>query len=168
MTTIRALIERHPVLIYYTLVFSLSWGAVITVLGGVPGPETQSEVLLPMALLAMLVGPAMAGTLLTGIVYGRAGLRELVSRLLTWRVGARWYAVALLIAPLSAIASLLALSFFFPEFTPDIVTSENAVTVRYSVLATGLIVGALSSSAPPRQAFDHLALDSVDRDYNGV
>lgn len=30
---------------------------------------------------------------------GKAGLRELRSRLLKWRVGARWYVAALLIAP---------------------------------------------------------------------
>jgi uncharacterized protein len=38
----------------------------------------------------------VAGILLTGLLYGKAGLREFRSRLLGWRVDARWYAVALL------------------------------------------------------------------------
>ena len=37
---------------------------------------------------------------MTGLVYGRAGLRDLLTRMTRWRVGARWYAVALLTAPL--------------------------------------------------------------------
>jgi hypothetical protein len=53
---------------------------------------------------AMLAGPSVAGILLTGLVSGRAGLRELLSRLLRWRVGAGWYAVALFPAPLLAAA----------------------------------------------------------------
>jgi hypothetical protein len=32
--------------------------------------------LFPIALLAMLAGPSVAGILLTGLVHGRVGLRE--------------------------------------------------------------------------------------------
>ena len=46
----------------------------------------------------------MAGLLLTGFVSRRAGLLDLLTRLLRWRVGARWYAVALLTSPLLATA----------------------------------------------------------------
>jgi hypothetical protein len=47
-------------------------------------------------LIAMPAGPSLTGILLTALVHGRPGLREIVSRLLTWRVGTPWYAVALL------------------------------------------------------------------------
>jgi CAAX protease family protein len=114
MTTTRAFFTRHALLSYFALTFALSWAAVLIVLGGVPGPKTQSEDLLPFAILAMFVGPSVAGVLLTGLVDGRDGLRDLRSRLLRSRVGARWYAVALLIAPLSVAASLFTLWLFFP------------------------------------------------------
>jgi uncharacterized protein len=141
MTTIRALIERYPVLIYYALVFSLSWGAVIAVLGGVPGPETESEELLPMAILAMLVGPAVAGPFMKGFVHGRKGLRELVSRLLTWRLGARWYAIALLTGPVSVLVSLFVLSLFSPEFAPGIVTTDDRTSLLLFGIMGGLVTG---------------------------
>ena len=137
MTTITAFIKRHALLSYFALAFALSWGAVLIVVGGIPGPKTQSEGLLPFALLAMFVGPSVAGLLLTGLVYGRAGLRELRSRLFRWRVGARWYAVALLIAPLSVWASLFALSLLSPEFLPGILTSSD----RASLLLFGIVAG---------------------------
>ncbi len=168
-------IKRHPLLAYYALTFAISWGGILLVVGGVggiPGTPGKFERLLPFAIPAMLAGPIVAGFLLTGLVYGRAGLRELLSRLLKWRVDVRWYAVALLIAPLVMTVIPLALSLLFPEFLPGIITKSNKASLlllgimaglgagifeefgwtgfaiarlrlRYSVLTTGLIVGFL-------------------------
>jgi uncharacterized protein len=99
---------------YFALAFAISWGAVLTVVG--PGildttvEQEQTEVLLPLAMLAMLLGPSVAGILLTGLLYGRAGFHDLLTRMTRWRVSARWWAVALLTAPLSMTAVLFALS----------------------------------------------------------
>lgn len=141
MTTIKAFIKKHPVLTYFALAFALSWGSVILVLGGIPGPRTGNEELLPFAMLAMYVGPSVAGVLLTGLVYGGAGFRELRSRLLKWRVGARWYAAALLIGPLSVIASLFALLLLFPEFLPGIFTTDDKASLLLFGIVGGLTTG---------------------------
>jgi uncharacterized protein len=176
MKTIMAFITRHPVLTYFALTFVISWGAGLIVAG--PGAFlgtkelSEERVLFVLVVLAALAGPPVAGILLTGLVDGRAGLRELRSRLLKWRVGARWYAVALLTVPLVDGAVLLALSLISPEFLPGILaTSDKAsfllmgvavglsagifeelgwtgfaiprMKLRYGVLSTGLIVGLL-------------------------
>jgi len=174
MTNIKAIIKRHPVLTYYALTFAISWGGVLIVVGpcGIPGTKEQFETLLPIAILAMLAGPSVSGILLTGLIHGRAGLRDFLSRLLKWRVGVRWYAAALLTAPLLMAAVLLALSLTSPVFLPGIFTSNDkaahvlfGIVVglmagfieelgwtgfatpelrrRYGVLTTGLIVGLL-------------------------
>jgi len=139
MTTIKAFIKRHPVPTYFALTFAISWGAILIVVGpgGIPVTTEQLEVLG----LAMLLGPSVAGILLTGLASGRVGLRELLSRLLRWRVGARWYAVALLTAPLSTAAVLLALSLLSPEFLPAIFTSDDKATLLLTGIAAGLMVG---------------------------
>jgi hypothetical protein len=62
------------------------------------GGDTRTSFL--PAVQAMLAGPPVAGLLMTVLVSGTTGLRELLARLLTWRVGARWYAVALLTSPI--------------------------------------------------------------------
>src|SRR5829696_8880315 len=132
MTTIKAFIKSRPLLCYYALVFAISWGGVLLVIGGpnaIPATEEQFERLLPFAILALLAGPPVAGILLTGLLYGRAGLRDLLARMTRWRVGARWYAVALLTAPLSMMAALLALSLTSPEFLPAIFTSPDKATL---------------------------------------
>ena len=175
MTTIKAFIKRHPVLTYFALAFAISWGGILLVIGGpggIPATTEQTKMLFPFAILAMLPGPSVAGILLTGLVYGRAGLREFLSRLLRWRVGARWYAVALLTVPFLLMAALLALSLLSPEFLPGIFTTDDKASLlllgimaglgagifeelgwtgfavpglrlRYGVLTTGIIVGFL-------------------------
>src|SRR5215204_7450967 len=98
MTTIKAFIKNHPVLSYYALAFAISCGGILIAVGVGPGgfsaTPQQFQMAVPFALPAMLLGPPIAGILLTGLLYGRAGLHEFRSRLLKWRVGARWYAVA--------------------------------------------------------------------------
>lgn len=139
MTTIKAFIKSHPVLTYFALTFAISWGAILVVVGPGGLPVTTEQ--LTMLGLATLLGPSVAGILLTGLASGRVGLRELLSRLLRWRVGARWYAVALLTAPLSTAAVLLALSLLSPEFLPVIFTSDDKATLLLTGIAAGLVVG---------------------------
>jgi hypothetical protein len=143
MTTIKTFIKRHPVLIFYALVFVISWGGILILAGpgGIPGTKEQVERLMPFALLALFAGPSVAGILMTGLVDGRVGLHELLSRLLRWRVGARWYAVALLTAPLLVTAVLLALSLLSPEFLPGIVNTSDKATLILFGIAWGLIGG---------------------------
>jgi membrane protease YdiL (CAAX protease family) len=80
----------------------------------------------PLVLLAWLAGPSVASILMTGLVHGRAGLRDLLTRMTRWRVGARWYAVALLTAPLLSVAVLFALSLISSsEYLPTILTTSD-------------------------------------------
>ena len=144
MNTIKAFIKSHPLLSYFVLTFALSWGGILLVVGGpggFPATKEQSEMLGPLLYLAMLVGPSVAGIMLTGLLGGRAGLRELRSRLLKWRVGARWYAVAFLTYPLLVTAVLLALSLTSPVFLPGIFASDDKASVLLIGIAVGLAVG---------------------------
>jgi uncharacterized protein len=176
MKTIMAFIKRHPVLTFYALAFAISWGGILIVVGGpggYPGIPEQVSRLFLVVMLVWFAGPSLASLLMTGLVDGRAGFRELLSRLLKWRVGARWYAVALLTAPLVYVAISFALALTSPVFLPNILTTSDKATLllmgvtygligggfceelgwtgfavprlrqRYGVLTTGLIVGVL-------------------------
>ena len=162
------LIRRHPLLAYYLLTFALSWGSFLLVLGpsSLVNTNWQAEGQFLSAVMAMLAGPSIAGLLLTGLIDGRAGYRELFQRLRKWRVGIRWYALAILPAPIVTAGVLLALSITSPLVTTD---NKSAVVLagfgaalttileeigwtgfvvprmrrRYSVPMTGLIVGVL-------------------------
>ena len=163
-----SLIRRHPLLAYYVLTFALSWGGFLLVVGSSSLVTTnwQADEKFVSAILVMLAGPSIAGLLMTGLVDGRAGYRDLALRLRTWRVGLRWYALAILPAPIVSAGVLLALSIPFPLLTAGDKTAVAlgglgaAVTTileevgwtgfavprlrrRYSVPMTGLIVGVL-------------------------
>ena len=139
METIKNFIKRHPVPIYFTLTFIISWGAILILAGpgGIPATMDNAMVLG----MAMLLGPSIASITLTGLVSGWVGFRELLSLLLRWRVGIRWYVVALLTAPLSTAAVLLVLSLFSPEFVPSIFTSDDKANLMLLAIVAGLTVG---------------------------
>lgn len=165
-----AFIRRHAVAIYYAIAFAISWGAILLAVG--PDGFIGTADTIAIAGAVSLAGPSVAGILMTGLVDGRAGFRELVSRLLRWRVRVRWYAVALLTAPLVMAATQFGLSLKFPEFRPDILTADDKLSIvmigtmtalvvpvfeelgwtgfvlprlrrRYGVLVTGLLMGLL-------------------------
>jgi membrane protease YdiL (CAAX protease family) len=71
--------------------------------------------------IPMIAGPCIAGILMTYLVDGRRGLRDLFSKMGKWRVNLRWYAAALLIFPVLILAVLLTLNFlvskdYYPSF----------------------------------------------------
>jgi membrane protease YdiL (CAAX protease family) len=141
MTTIKAFVKNHPLLTFYAVVFLISWGGFLIAVG----PTTQLEVvdIPPGAILSTVAGPVLAGILLTGLVYGRAGFREFRSRLFRWQVGARWVALALLTAPLVVAVVTFALSLASPIFLPGIARADDKVAYLLFNLAVGLTAGFL-------------------------
>jgi uncharacterized protein len=135
--------KTHPLLTYFALTFAISWGGVLIVAapGGMPAAREQFQTLLPLAVLAMIAGPSVASILTTYIVGGRTGLRALRSRSLRWRVGPRWYGVALLTAPIATLAALLPLVFLAPEFFPGILSTNDTTSVVLFGIAVALAAG---------------------------
>ena len=143
MKTIKNTIKRYPVLTYFVLTFIFTWGcmAVAVYPGGFSITDEQFETAGALVYVAMLVGPSGAAILLTGFLDGRVGFRKLFSRLFKWRVDVRWYAIALLTAPLMITAILLGLSLISPEFKPAIFATDDVPALVLSSIATGLAVG---------------------------
>jgi len=143
MTTIKSFVKKYPVLTYFILTLIFTWGCMAMAVypKGFPITDEQFEKTGALVYMAMLIGPSGAGLLLTGLLDGRAGFRELFSRLGKWRVGIRWYVIALLMAPLLITTILYRLSFISTEFQPAIFTSENKAAVLLPAIAAGLAVG---------------------------
>jgi uncharacterized protein len=80
---ISGFVRSHPLPVFFVLAFAITWAAV------------------PFGSF-MAAGPLVAALVVTAVVDGRRGLRELGSRIIRWRVGWQWYAAALLI-PLAVV-----------------------------------------------------------------
>jgi len=146
MRTTTMFVTRHPVTAFYALVFAISWGGILLVIGGpgaIPGSGEQIKRLTLPVLLALFAGPSIGGIVMTGIASGRAGFRELLSRLLLWRVSLRWYAAAILFAPFLVTTVLVALALLSPAFIPAVVTADNKVTLVLFGMGWGLLGGGL-------------------------
>ena len=155
--TITAVIRRRPVLAFYALAFAISWAGILLVIGGpgaFPGPPEHVERLFLPVMLAWLAGPSVASLVMTGLVDGRAGYRALLTRMTRWRVGARWYAVALLTAPLAYVATSLALALTSPEFLPGLLTTSDKAA---------LLLMSLGVRAARRRLQGGAGLDGVRR-----
>jgi membrane protease YdiL (CAAX protease family) len=151
-TSFRAFINRHAVLTFYALVFALVWGLplIIIIIAG-PGALlgtgdalTSPADLPPLMYLVSLASPlsmALAGILVIALTSGRVGLRDLRSRLFRWRVGVRWYAVALLTAPLLMTAILFGFSLTSEAFLPGIITAEDKASLLVAGIVAGLVAG---------------------------
>lgn len=146
MANMKNFIRQHPVLSYYIMVFAISWGGILLLIGGpanIPGTKEQAEKLFFPALLIMFAGPFLSGIIMNALVDGKEGLRMLLSRLLHWRVGARWYLIAFFAGPILVAAVLFGLSIFNQEFLPGIITTENKASLLIFGISWGLIGGGL-------------------------
>ncbi len=117
-----------PLVIFFALAYSIAWGTfglmgLIAHRSGVDsaqslmrmGESLQFEgasLIVPEWAIYLLTRLAdfafsIAGLIMIGIVSGRAGLAELCRRLLRWRVGWRWWMVALLPFALYGLATVV-------------------------------------------------------------
>ncbi|MFD2517716.1 CPBP family intramembrane glutamic endopeptidase [Salinimicrobium flavum] len=139
-------IKQHPVSSYYLLVFAISWGGILLLIGGpdhIPGTKEQAEKLFVPALLIMFTGPFVSGILLNFLIDGKKGLRMLLSRFLHWQTNGRWYAIAVFTGPILVATVLFGLSVFNKEFLPGIITAKDKIDLMIFGVSWGLIGGGL-------------------------
>jgi membrane protease YdiL (CAAX protease family) len=157
MLSIEAAIKRYAVLTYFALVFVISGGGILLIVGpgGFPLNAEQFASFGPLLYAAILAGPCVAGILLTGMVNGRPGLRNLLARVRRWRIGWIWYAVALLPA-LVMTATALLLSLVSSDFRPAILDSNGKPGMLLGALGPALLVGSFEEIGWTGFAVPHL------------
>jgi len=156
-------VKKYPAVSMVVLSYAIGMGISILVINGV----------LPESLFfAAAISGSTAGIILTAIVAGRSGLRDLFGRIKIWRVGGKWWAFALFATlgvvilgkVINAIVGLDPLDFsnipqglvmVVPIFLMQLFTAGLGeelgwrgfllprMQARYSALVAGLIVGVL-------------------------
>ena len=110
MRSISALIRQHPALSLFTVAF---------VFGAAPLALVHTEVFPTSYSQLGALSASAAGFLLAYLEGGRNGLRELVRRVLIWRVGFAWWAVALFYTAIAAAGAVFLATLVDPEIVVD-------------------------------------------------
>jgi uncharacterized protein len=161
---LRSWIVRHPISSFLVLVYATTAGLAfvpkgLTEPGLLPGGAT------PHGILENVLGSAVPAFIVTALVAGRAGVRDLARRSFRWRVPLRWYAISLLglpliflicvttlygLAPLRALAQnwLLIFTSFLPALLIMILLSNVAEEIGW----TGFVFARLQDRHGPLRA----------------
>jgi membrane protease YdiL (CAAX protease family) len=106
-----SLIRRYPLITFFVLACALSWWPWIL----------YSFDLLPNPIVGF--GPFLAALVVLALTEGKSGVGRLVRRMVRWRVGLRWYAVALLL-PILVTLTAAALNVFLLGAQPTSSVAE--------------------------------------------
>jgi uncharacterized protein len=87
------LLRRHPLISFFVMAYAISWTYVIVFLVVWPLPDTI------VTDTPELLGPVVAGFVMTAVMGGRTGVGRLLHRFVMWRVPAVWYLYALVAIP---------------------------------------------------------------------
>jgi membrane protease YdiL (CAAX protease family) len=106
-SALRRLVARHPVAAFLVMVYTVCCAFAL------PPVRTRLDILpfdLPLwSSLGTILGIALPAFLVMAAVGGRDGVCDLARRSLRWRVGARWYLVALLGVPVAVVLCVSAI-----------------------------------------------------------
>jgi membrane protease YdiL (CAAX protease family) len=125
-------VHTRPLTAFFVLAFAFSWSPSLLYLLTGAGPAILS------------CGPALAAVTVLAITAGRQGVKALFRSMLRWRVGVRWWAVAIL-APVtfSVLATLLNIALGAPTPSADeLATWTNIVPTALFILLIPIVGGA--------------------------
>lgn len=159
----KAFAKRHPLTAYFVLAYALTWILIIPIvlsqmgLGVINLPEPLLFVFL---LLSTYSGPLPAALIVTTIVDGREGRRQLVRRMFQWRVGLGWYVLLLVGYPLIFLIGLT----FYSGAAPWVALMQNLPLLFTYYLPVALI-GIIFPSLGEEPGWRGFALPRLQRQY---
>jgi uncharacterized protein len=135
-SSLRRLVARHPVVAFLVMAFVFAWGGMLPLLLSESGFGVVPIELpwRPFAAILTIFGLALPAFLVTAATDGKAGVRDLLRRILRWRVGVHWYLIALF--GLLVVTLLGAIPFLG-------VVPLEALTENWSLLFTVFLPGVL-------------------------
>jgi membrane protease YdiL (CAAX protease family) len=125
------LLAHYPLFFFFLLSFVLTWGYFWLIWAPLGLPD-------PLIALGGF-GPAVSAFLMLGITSGKPGVLRLLRSIVHWRVGARWYLVALLGLPVLNFLAFLVVPGTLADFVapgwrlPRLYLSEMAISLTIGI-----------------------------------
>ncbi|HKY53172.1 MAG TPA: type II CAAX endopeptidase family protein [Anaerolineales bacterium] len=136
---LKAFVKRNPLISMYALLFLLGWPVqILDALashGLAPKPPT-------IFTIATGLTPAIAAVIVTAVLTGRAGVKDLFRRFLIWRMGVQWYVVGLFLLAVVILGGI-GLHVLFGGTMPTIPISGAPMGLIVFAFTVTVIVGAV-------------------------
>jgi membrane protease YdiL (CAAX protease family) len=94
-------LRRHPLLFFVVIAYAVSWAYVLPFLVLFPLPDVVGRT------TPGSFGPTVAALIMTAVLAGKPGLRQLLRRCVLWRVNAVWYLFTFLGVPAIYVVGVL-------------------------------------------------------------
>jgi CAAX protease family protein len=121
-------VRKHPLIAFFVLAYLLTWWIYpllrFSPLLGIPG----------------LFGPALAAIIMAAGTGGKSGVKQLLSRVVLWRVGVRWYVIALGLPTVLSLAAA-GMYYLFDGSRPLQIGAVSALDFVIFVLVVGEELG---------------------------
>jgi len=136
---LKSFVKRNPLISMYALLFLLGWPVQI-----LDALASHRYTLKPPDILNIATGltPAIAAIIVTGILAGRAGVKDLFRRFLIWRVSVQWYLVGVFLLA-GVILGGIGLHVLFGGALPEMPIAGAPVSLILFAFTVTVIVGAL-------------------------
>lgn len=148
VSPLKRLMSDHQLTAYFVLAFALSWIPIIPMTlsrnagVGLLSYDLPDILMYVLLVLTIFSGPTLAALIVTGVTEGREGVRQFLKRFIQWRVGLRWYLVALFI-----ILSIWVLAYTavigLPVLVGAVTHGSLLVTVFLPFVAFGMLIPAI-------------------------
>jgi len=102
-SSFKRFVTDHPLTSYFVLAYAGTWIVLLPAvlaqngLGILPFRLPDVLAFLSFVLFSSFAGPTLAAFIVTRVISGKEGVRQLLRRYVQWRVGIHWYLIALLI-----------------------------------------------------------------------
>jgi membrane protease YdiL (CAAX protease family) len=124
-SALRRLVARHPVASFLVMVYTVNTAVALSPL------LTRRDILpfdlAPYDSLGHIFGVALPAFIVVAAMSGKSGVQDLARRSLRWRVGVRWYLIALLGVPMATVLGASAIFGLAPL---------NALVEKWELLLT--------------------------------
>ena len=121
-------VRDRPLIAFFVLAFALSWWPALLYLTVGSAPPILG------------CGPFLAAVVVLGLTSGKRGVKALFRSMLKWRVGARWWAIAIL-TPVVLTIIATGLNLALGAATPDTADLEKWTSVIPALLLILLVPG---------------------------
>lgn len=136
---LKSFVKRNPLISMYALVFILGWPVQI-----LDALASHGLVPKPPSMLTIATGltPAIAAILVTAILAGRVGVKDLFRRFLIWRVGVPWYLLGIFLLAVVILGGI-GLHVLFGGVMPAFPIAGAPVSLILFAFTVTVLVGAL-------------------------